>query len=74
MHPPLRTPLGTIVRDLADFDFAPLVGLDDRFHDRLGGGRVGYFGDGERAFVDLRDAGPVSYTHLDVYKRQPVLY
>ena len=39
------------------FDLALVVGLDDRILDRLGGRGIGYFGDGERAFVDLRNLG-----------------
>ena len=48
--------LGRVVVHAADLDLALLVGADDRLLDRLGGRRVGYFGDGERAFVNLRDA------------------
>ena len=52
--------VGRIVIDLPDFDLALVVGLDDRILDRLGGRGIGDFGDGERAFVDLRNLG----THL----------
>ena len=33
-----------------------------------------HLGDGFREWEDLRDLYPVSYTHLDVYKRQRLLY
>ena len=49
--------VGRIVVDLSDLDLALVVGLDDRILDRLGGRGIGYFGDGERAFVDLRNLG-----------------
>ena len=49
--------VGRIVVDLADLDLALFVGLDDRLLDRLGGRRIGDLGDGQRALVDLRNAG-----------------
>ena len=54
--------VGRIVVDLPDFDLALVVGLDDRLLDRLGGGGIGNFGDGQRALVDLRSfLVPYSY-------------
>ncbi len=49
--------LGRVVVHAADLDLALLVGLDDRLLDRLGGRRIGNFGNGQRPFVDLRYLG-----------------
>ena len=45
------------------------LAFDDRILDRLGGRGIGYFGDGERAFVDLRNLG----AHLHRPARRPSL-
>ncbi len=47
---------GGVVVHLLDLYLSLFVGLDDRLLDGFGRGAVGNLGDGERAFVDLRDA------------------
>ena len=53
-------PLGCVIHDFADLDFAALVGLEDGIDDPPGGGPKGNFPDEEGFFVVLLDTSPAA--------------